>query len=711
MSQRWRRVQHSETAQKVKNRRANRTKTFLILCLGILVMIGFVWSSEQLSGSGGRAIATKRKENHAIAVSASLGSLPVSSSILGAYVTGANPAGEKAFGEEIGQQPSYAMDFLAGTSWTTISHPSYFTGLWKGTIYKMIWGVPMLPASGSSLANEATGQYNSYFVSTADTLVSNGFGNSIIRIGWEFNGGWFSWAANGHATTFIGAYRQVVDAFRSVPGQSFTFEWNFSLGTLGVGNLATYYPGNSYVTYIGADVYDNAWATYPGASANFANFETMPYGLNWLATFAKSEDKPIVFPEWGLGWGRSAPTSGPVSDHTPGTDETCGGDDPTFINDMVSWVAAHPVAEITFWDYGSSSIAGGNNPKTAAALAEDFSSTGTAPTGTPSTGTAPTGTPPTGTAPTGTPPTETLPPVDTHPTSATGYRMVAGDGGVFDFGNAKFHGSMGGKPLNKPVVASAATPTGNGYWEVASDGGIFSFGDAQFHGSMGGKPLNKPVVGMAADPATGGYWEVASDGGIFSFDAPFYGSMGGKPLNQPIVGMAVTSTGGGYWLVAADGGIFSFGDAQFHGSMGGKPLNQPIVGMAADVSTGGYWEVATTGGIFSFDAPFHGSATGHADSTVVGMAPASTGNGYWIGDATGQVFAEGVSTDGTMTGYPLNQPMVGIGTAATTTSHSVQEKGDQTFAVLKGHLPSRITGARPLSARFSPFRERSFSEQ
>jgi len=124
--------------------------------------------------------------------------------------------------------------------------------------------------------------------------------------------------------------------------------------------------------------------------------------------------------------------------------------------------------------------------------------------------------------------------------------------------------------------------------------------------------------------------------------------------------MAATETGGGYWLVASDGGIFAFGNAAFHGSMGGKPLNQPIVGMAADASTGGYWFVSATGGIFSFDAPFHGSATGHAGSPVVGMAPAPTGNGYWIGDATGQVFAEGVPSDGTMTGKPLNEPMVGF---------------------------------------------------
>ena len=56
----------------------------------------------------------------------------------------------------------------------------------------------------------------------------------------------------------------------------------------------------------------------------------------------------------------------------------------------------------------------------------------------------------------------------------------------------------------------AATPDGGGYWLVARDGGIFSFGDAAFHGSEGGQPLNAPVVGMAATAAAAGYWLVAS---------------------------------------------------------------------------------------------------------------------------------------------------------------------------------------------------------
>jgi hypothetical protein len=46
------------------------------------------------------------------------------------------------------------------------------------------------------------------------------------------------------------------------------------------------------------------------------------------------------------------------------------------------------------------------------------------------------------------------------------------------------------------VPAGAATvPTTRA---VAADGGLFAFGDAQCHGSVGGKPLNRPIVGMAA---------------------------------------------------------------------------------------------------------------------------------------------------------------------------------------------------------------------
>jgi hypothetical protein len=128
--------------------------------------------------------------------------------------------------------------------------------------------------------------------------------------------------------------------------------------------------------------------------------------------------------------------------------------------------------------------------------------------------------------------------------------------------------------------------SGHGYWEVAADGGVFSFGDASsYYGSMGGRPLAKPVVGIASTPDGKGYWEVAADGGVFSFgDASYLGSMGGRTLDKPVVGIASTPDGKGYWEVAADGGVFSFGDASYLGSMGGRELNQPVVSIASSLA-------------------------------------------------------------------------------------------------------------------------------
>lgn len=67
-----------------------------------------------------------------------------------------------------------------------------------------------------------------------------------------------------------------------------------------------------------------------------------------------------------------------------------------------------------------------------------------------------------------------------------GYYLAAADGGVFSFGGAPFHGSIGsiGATLAFPVTGIEVTETGGGYWLVCSDGGVFAFGDAGYLGSM-----------------------------------------------------------------------------------------------------------------------------------------------------------------------------------------------------------------------------------
>lgn len=180
---------------------------------------------------------------------------------------------------------------------------------------------------------------------------------------------------------------------------------------------------------------------------------------------------------------------------------------------------------------------------------------------------------------------------------------------------------------------TASTPTGLGSWTVAPDGGVFTAGDAPFFGSMGGLPLNSPIVNIAPTATGAGYLLVASDGGVFAYgDANFQGSMGGQPLNAPVTGIAESCDQTGYYLVAADGGVFAFGEVGFHGSMGGKPLNREMIGVVDRCGGDGYWTFAADGGVFAYgDAQFYGSLGSNPPAGgIIGMVSAPDGNGYWL---------------------------------------------------------------------------------
>lgn len=306
---------------------------------------------------------------------------------LGVYVGYQAPSAVTSFGRTLGQQPAFAMDFLDGDSWSDLVNtaPSYMAA-WKNSGDTMVWGLPMLPnaGSGASLSQGATGAYNSYFLKIAQDMVAGGQGSSIVRPGWEFNGGWFSWAANGQASAFIAYWQQIVTTMRSVPGQNFTFEWNPTAGDQGIGNLANYYPGNNYVDYIGLDLYDQSWGSYPGIASEWNTYLTEPYGLNWLASFAAAQGKQITLPEWGLGEGPGN-DGGAVND--PGTNVS-GGDDATFINDMAQWINNHNVYNATFWDYGSSLLSTRSNPLSLVAFVADFGGAGVSLPGTTTTTTS-----------------------------------------------------------------------------------------------------------------------------------------------------------------------------------------------------------------------------------------------------------------------------------------------------------------------------------
>ncbi|HWE56633.1 MAG TPA: hypothetical protein VG435_14065 [Acidimicrobiales bacterium] len=282
----------------------------------------------------------------------------------GAYVGAGNPEGMANLDSRVARPLGYGSDYFDDRSWSGIDDDIWAIDLWNKANVPMIWGVPLFPITGNySLIQGATGAYDNYFTTLADTLVANHQGNSILRLGWEFNTSTSPWYAANQADTFVSYWRQIVLTMRAVPGQHFKFEWNPSIGDSGasdaaMGNLASYFPGSAYVDYVGVDIYDVAYLTYPGEAKVYQSYLTRNWGLEWLQAFAQDESENIILPEVGLGFNRSSMAS--------------GGDDPAFINDIVTWANSVGADGLVYWDAGSSSIEAGNNPNTSSYIEKTF---------------------------------------------------------------------------------------------------------------------------------------------------------------------------------------------------------------------------------------------------------------------------------------------------------------------------------------------------
>ena len=230
--------------------------------------------------------------------------------------------------------------------------------------------------------------------------------------------------------------------------------------------------------------------------------------------------------------------------------------------------------------------------------------------------------------------------------SCNGYRFVASDGGIFDFGSAAFEGSTGGTALQAPIVGMATTPDGNGYWLVASDGGIFTFGDAAFYGSTGAhapQPAHRGHGGHPRRRRATGWWRPTAASSASATPASS-ARRARMHLNQPIVGMAATPDGQGYWLVASDGGIFTFGTPPTSARRARRTSTSPSWAWRprrTGAATG--WWPPTAGSSPSATPPIYGSTGAHRTSTSPSWAwrPPRTAQGYWLVAADGGIFTFG----------------------------------------------------------------------
>ncbi len=211
-----------------------------------------------------------------------------------------------------------------------------------------------------------------------------------------------------------------------------------------------------------------------------------------------------------------------------------------------------------------------------------------------------------------------------------GYWLVASDGGIFSFGDAGFYGSIPGlgidpagsglpHSLNAPIVGMVPTADGGGYFMVASDGGVFTFGDAKFEGSCPaiGGCAGGAAVAVMPDATGNGYWVVTAGGDVQPFgDAP----SPGEPAVPGVVAAVRSSDGEGYYLLYSNGVVYSAGDAVNYGNATGEVGGyNPATTIFTTADGKGYWIVSANGSVITEgDAPYEGGANSlHLNGAII----------------------------------------------------------------------------------------------
>lgn len=211
----------------------------------------------------------------------------------------------------------------------------------------------------------ANGEYDSYFRALGADLVAQGFGDSIIRLGHEANGTWYSdnigkTAADHQAWRDYWAHAS--SALKSVPGSHFELDWTVAAG-VGSTPFGDYYPGNGAVDIIGADIYDSTTTGGRRQPARWQHELAGGNGASALFDFAAAHSKPISIPEWGL-----------ITAAKPDG----AGDDPYFVDRIADLVRQRTVRYQGYFETQPASGIFGTSPQSLAAWIARYGTKGDA---------------------------------------------------------------------------------------------------------------------------------------------------------------------------------------------------------------------------------------------------------------------------------------------------------------------------------------------
>lgn len=241
--------------------------------------------------------------------------------VSGAYVANSpSTNGINAWAAYRGHPAGIAGAFINDDSWNSIYWSKWAVQNYANFPGTITLGVP-LTVVGTPLSQVASGKYDSDYISLANKLIAAGRTNIHLRLGWEFNEPSFPWNQYG-AAAYIAAFRHVSSLLKSLL-PSIKIDWGADWGPVkpAMTDPKLWYPGDAYVDTVTLDAYDHGRLA-PTDDATFTRWVNAPYGLDDWYNFALAHNKSFAVPEWGL-------------------DKAAAGDNPSYVNDMFYWFAAH----------------------------------------------------------------------------------------------------------------------------------------------------------------------------------------------------------------------------------------------------------------------------------------------------------------------------------------------------------------------------------
>jgi mannan endo-1,4-beta-mannosidase len=195
---------------------------------------------------------------HRIATSSTLSSPPVAhaslpaspTSYLGVFEAGAPPGyGPIAdFAQAVGVRPNL-VGYYSG--WAQPFDTPFARMIFVHGVSPFV----QIDPTDASVRGIANGDYDGYLRLYADTV--RDFRHAVvIGFGHEMNAPTYAWGYGRlPASTFVAAWRHIVDLFRDEGAKNVTWLWTLQADGPGTGRIQDWWPGAGYVTWVGIDGY------------------------------------------------------------------------------------------------------------------------------------------------------------------------------------------------------------------------------------------------------------------------------------------------------------------------------------------------------------------------------------------------------------------------------------------------------------------------